>query len=220
MSLHDASLQATWGGDTNVGLRNRLNHENSAEELFRMVVTQRGDLLIVDACRTVEQSTIDLWQSPAGFLAVSLYCLSRSLMIVVDVLRDALSKSCYSKSFVDWLQKAAISARVLKDFLLKNNSWGVHWTQEHTLQAVLARLDQKDLPDTQSTAVNDGFKKGWRPDTRGIVPCQTPMEITQTYRTDVPHALDPSNVLFNMTDWDAYFAAYNQESILWPTTES
>ncbi|KAL1892988.1 hypothetical protein Sste5346_006668 [Sporothrix stenoceras] len=66
-------------------------------------------------------------------------------MVVVDALRGARrDPAAFPPGQVARLEACTVHAATLMDFLLRSGSWSAFWTQGHTIQAILARLEQDD----------------------------------------------------------------------------
>jgi len=174
--------------------------------------------IVSEACQTLTWLDVDFVQSTPCQLVHLLYCGSRAAMLAVDVLLEARRTHCMRREDVQNLENAISAARTLKDFLLKDRIWGSHWAQGHTLDAVLARLEdtadcfRPPMPLELKTGV--GLQASTAAAADISIPQVTPM----------PGAYDHShliydedllrNVLFNPTDWDAVLTAYGEPSWL------
>lgn len=200
-----------------LGLASSTQRSSEKPELSEFM-TQEAIHVIPEACQTLQWFSIDFYLSMACRLENLLYCASRASMLIVDVLRDCPRTQNQSGQLVGNLQSALAAARTLKDFLIKDNSWGSHWAQGHTLEAILARLDGEDL---RTVHMNPELKR--------IIGHQFPAQAADqlamlgTGSTSVVHDywLDEdllNNVLFNSTDWNAVLMEWDERSF-WPASE-
>lgn len=231
-----------------------------------LVLQREANQVVMEACETLEWMTPEFRQSSAGQIEVGLYCAVRALMVVVDVYLHANSQyyqqlqqqqqqhqhhhhhhhqqsyhqqpqqQRYSQAFVNRLEGAISSARILRDHLLQDSSWGFHWIQGHTITAVLRRLDQTQTQlqdeDNNNNSNNSNSAKSFTltPDVLSIVSLCNPSEpalITpppdypsgsDVFDDDALGCLDNEAFLCS-TDWSDVFRKYDLEYgwTIWPS---
>ncbi|KIW28371.1 uncharacterized protein PV07_08041 [Cladophialophora immunda] len=191
-----------------LGLASLTNASSQSKELS-LILAQEAASIIPEACQTLIWFSVEFYLEMASRLNQLLYCSSRALMLVVDVLLEAQRTLSSSKDFIQELENAVASATLLKDFLLKDTSWGAHWSQGHTLAAVLARLRQTDR-HTRHIPV----------ELKNVIRLRTldQSEIGDTGTLSVLRNTDEvfyddeflNNVLFNSTDWDSVLMQYEE----------
>lgn len=167
--------------------------------------------VIVQACQTLDWSTPELIQSIPGQLLITLYSTTRALMIVVDVLRDTITcETAVSDSVLQALRGAVLNARAFMEFLQKDTQWGKYWTQAHTLQAVLARLDnddgRRDTGPPSLLSVQEPSLSLNEPVSSDISNTQMRIDIWNGFGEEV----DFSDVIFNPSVWDEFFEQYER----------
>ncbi|KAJ9610123.1 uncharacterized protein PV06_01813 [Exophiala oligosperma] len=189
-----------------LGLASLTNTSSHRKELS-IILAQEATSIIPEACQTLMWFNVEFYLQMGCRLNQLLYCASRALMLVVDVLLEARRTHSSSKDFIQELENAVISATSLKDFLLKDTSWGSHWSQGHTLAAVLARLRQTNCHSRQIPVELKNVMRLRSLD-------QTEISDTGTFGT-VRNADEfffddefLNNLLFNSTDWDAVLMQY------------
>ncbi|OAP58684.1 hypothetical protein AYL99_07774 [Fonsecaea erecta] len=191
-----------------LGLASLTNTSTHSKQLS-LILAQEAASTIPEACQTLMWFNVEFYLQMASRLHQLLYCASRALMLVVDVLLEAQRTSNSSKDFIQELENAVASATSLKDFLLKDTSWGAHWSQGHTLAAVLARLHQTDcqhrrIPVELSNVMRLGtLDQSEISDTRNVDALRNADEVF--YSDEFL-----SNVLFNSTDWDYVLMRYEE----------
>ncbi|EXJ79830.1 hypothetical protein A1O3_08115 [Capronia epimyces CBS 606.96] len=197
-----------------LGLRSLLPEHDDVSNSVRTMLIQHSGSLVFEACQTVEYSTPELLRSLPGQLNIILYANSRALMVVVDALRDARHGAVFPRPLVDRLHAAVASAEDFMHFLLRDHTWGVHWTQGHTMKAILARLDQHD--DNRITTQEPGTTADQ------VIPTET---APQTQHNPSPgsghwdmtmNGTDFVDSALQSTDWNAFFADYDQ-IVNWPS---
>ncbi|EXJ73227.1 uncharacterized protein A1O5_02987 [Cladophialophora psammophila CBS 110553] len=191
-----------------LGLAALTNTSSHSKELS-LILAQEAASTIPEACQTLTWFSIEFYLDMASRFNQLLYCASRALMLVVDVLLEARRTHNSSKEFIRELENAVSLATSLKNFLLKDTSWGAHWSQGHTLAAVLARLHQTDSPRRHIPV-----------EVKNVMRLQTidQGDIHNTEAMDVPRDVDDvfyseeflNNVLFNSTDWDSVLMQYEE----------
>lgn len=112
-------------------------------------------MVVDDSCEVLAWCTQDFQQSNPAQLCVWLYCATRALMLIVNVSicrkQDNIAPSTLDTRIEDSIR----SARLLKDRLLEDVTWGLHWIQGHTISAVLRLLDN----ETKAPAVSPAIAK-------------------------------------------------------------
>ncbi|ETN44574.1 uncharacterized protein HMPREF1541_10244 [Cyphellophora europaea CBS 101466] len=123
----------------------QISQGTAIKDTIGPVVPQHGlggaVTVVNNACESLIWCTREFQRSTAAQLYVWLYCATRALMVVVDVLICRKRSTTSSTAFDIKLEKAIGSARALKDRLLEDTSWGLHWIQGHAISAILRRLD-------------------------------------------------------------------------------
>ncbi|OAL31030.1 hypothetical protein AYO20_08451 [Fonsecaea nubica] len=191
-----------------LGLASLTNTSSYAQELSP-ILAQEAASTIPQACRTLMWFSVDFYLQMASRLNQLLYCASRALMLVVDVFLEAQRTHNSSKEFIQELENAITSATLLKDFLLQDTSWGAHWSQGHTLAAVLARLQQTDchhrhMPVELKNVIRfRTLDQGDITDSGTLEPLRNTDEVL--YSDEFLN-----NVLFNSTDWDSVLMHYEE----------
>lgn len=191
--------------------------------------------LVDDACQIVEWTTPAVLRATMGQMMIVLYATSRSLMVVVDALRGARrDTTAFPAEQVARLEACTVHAATLMEFLLRSGSWSAFWTQGHTIQAILARLEQDDGgsggPLLPQAAVGDNPMAYAVADHPPPVPTGYGFPMGQTGSAGIIYAgmpmMDPAtlpvvdNTMANMgnngnmfpsTNWDDFFFNYVQE---------
>lgn len=195
-----------------MGLRTLLpDHDDASASLRAMLIKESGSL-IHEACQTVEWCTPELLKSPEGHLSAILYAVSRALMVVVDALRDVRHGAMIGELMVNRLYSAVANANSLIQYLLKEKSWSSDWTQGHTMKAILTRLDQSDENSTVDEVESSAEQKV------SAQPLEAAHNNGAKDANDWDMAIngeDYVNSALQSTDWDAFFAVYDQE-FDWP----
>lgn len=192
-----------------------LINESGYKQDLAPILAQEASSIIPEACQTLLWFSVDFYRALACRFHLLLYCSSRALMLIVDVVLELTRMEGPLGGAVQEFDSVVTSARTLKDFLLEDTSWGTHWSQGHTLAAVLARLEGKEsrsrnMPSELKTII------GLHATNQGHSSDRNPGEM-------LPNASDflydddlLNNVLFNSTDWDSVLMQYD-ESYAWPT---
>jgi hypothetical protein len=176
------------------------------KDLLSPVLAQEAPFVIMEACETLSWFNPDFYLEMASRIHPLLYCASRALMIIVDVLLEVRRTAIHPKCWVENLQHVVATATTLKDHLLQDSSWGGHWSQGHTLAAVLARLEETEQRDGLPSQLKE------------IIGLQTPNSIDDLHTPG--EIWNPQNssydedfvnsVLFNSTDWNSVLLQYDE----------
>ncbi|OAL31169.1 hypothetical protein AYO22_01202 [Fonsecaea multimorphosa] len=191
-----------------LGLASLTNTSSHSKELS-LILAREAASTIPEACQTLLWFSVEFYLEMASRIPQLLYCASRALMLVVDVLLETQRTQGSPKDFIQELENAIASATLLKDFLLKDTSWGAHWSQGHTLAAVLARLHQTDCQHRRIPL-----------ELTNVMRLRT-LDQSETNDNGVLDALRNAhevfnsdefinNVLFNSTDWDSVLMQYEE----------
>jgi hypothetical protein len=129
-------------------------------------------------------------------------------MVVVDALRDARHGAIFSEPMVERLHGAVANAHVIIQFLLRDTSWSADWTQAHTMKAILTRLDQTD--DNPSAGEQEISAEQNFP-TETVQSAHNNGAIESNDWNMSINGEDYVNSALQSTDWDAFFAIYDQE---------
>ncbi|CAK7198505.1 hypothetical protein SEUCBS139899_001166 [Sporothrix eucalyptigena] len=208
-----------------VGLRTALSTDAAGSfESSDPLLVEATATLVEDACQIVEWTTPTLLRTALGQTLVVLYATSRALMVVVDALRMARVAPVEHGAHVARLEACTRHAASLMQFLLRSGSWSAFWTQGHTIQAILARLQDNDgcmEPDSVSQATGDSVPAVRYPQpialdqsgsagSAGIVYASMPLMNTTLPAVNSGMAGMDSTGMFS-TNWDDFFFHYVQE---------
>ncbi|KAF4629734.1 hypothetical protein G7Y89_g8412 [Cudoniella acicularis] len=191
-----------------------LVNESSQYVQIPNLLSQEAGFIIPEACRTLLWFDHDFLQSMPCQLKSILYCESRAAMLIVDVLIEVRRTQNQTEEFIQTLESAIAATRTLKDFLIKDASWGYRWSQGHTIEAVLSRLD--DTAGHPRPPMSSELKKiiGLQPSTLTTTNFALPRSMSIQGANDCFYDEDLlSNVLFNSTDWNAVLIDYSEEYI-------
>lgn len=180
------------------------------------LLSHEAGLIIPEACQTLLWFSVDFLQSMPCRLDHLLYCETRAAMLIVDVLLEIRRTQPLASEIAENLQNAIAVTQTLKDFLIQQNSWGSYWTQGHTLEAVLARLE--DAADQSTLPMSSELKN-----VIGLQPASIPatdIAFAPTMSTDADYGYLYyeellNNVLYNSTDWNMVLNEYS-EDCTWP----
>lgn len=215
-----------------VGIRSVLPGNDS-------LVLSSTTTLVDDTCQIVEWTTPAALRATMGQMMIVLYATSRALMVVVDALRGARrDATAFPPEQVARLEACTAHAATLMEFLLRSGSWSAFWTQGHTIQAILARLEQDnsgsggqllpqaavgensapalmhDQPQQQAVPLGHSFPMG-QTGSAGIIYASMPMMDPSTLpivdNSMVDMGMGNAGNLFPSTNWDDFFFNYVQE---------
>lgn len=197
------------------GLRLTVGATDPFRKELQQLIGSQGSSLLIHSCSTLEWSTPELIRSIPGQLQATLYCTSRALMVVVDVLRDSKNEMAYSASVSRRLWRALACARSFMGFLDTDESWGKHWTQAHTLRAILARLDQNEM-EAVMTQTRQGDASPHSP--QNTEDDNDQMADSAAVADTAEDAglgwfgdeLELSNLILDPTEWERFFEEYDQ----------
>lgn len=126
-------------------------------------------------------------------------------MLVVDVSICRKQGTILSDAFDAEIEQAIKSARSLKDRLLEDNSWGLHWIQGHAVTAILRRMEdgitQRVIPPGILKIANlcDKPHQDWAPTSQNA----------QQPRAEVENHF--SEAFSCASDWTTIFRQYDSE---------
>lgn len=195
-----------------LGIRSIVPPGHPAYNGVQQIVTSETNLIISEACETLEYSTPELMQSPPGQIVTpALYVTARAAMIVIDILRDSRTNNMYQPGLLDKVTHAAAKAKALMNFLLAEKEWGLFWTQGNTLKAVLSRLEPEVL-DALGTESQLGYAPQEIPQMPEFIPA-----VENLWGQDL-NVVQLSTTLLDPNAWGTYFdERYNaQEVVDWP----
>lgn len=173
------------------------------------LMSQEASFLIPEACQTLVWFDVEFLRSKPCRLGHLLYCGSRAAMLIVDVLLEARRTQGLTTDAVQNLNLAIDAGRTLKNHLVGEAAWSIHWSQGHTLEAILARLDN----------TTDQARPPMAPELREHIGLQGHDAAAATYTIpqhgEAPEIYDFSNdesllnnVLFNSQDWDSILVGF------------